>query len=723
MATVGELRVESGSVLSLAPSGTLYLGLMGPGDAIFDHAGGATMGSLRIGGSEAGSAGSIVARASLLEPGLLAVSPRPDALPELQLEAGGRIACQTGSLGHGVDIVAEVALDAPPLIAASEWLYVAGSLHLTFPDGPPRPNTWHTLFAAPTYVGIPSLETEPPGAGIVLWQPGRLAFFAPPPTSMLTIAPSAISLGVGQGAALATSLDTGSETLDVTWVTGWSVDPPSLASVAGSIPTIIGLTPGVGTLTASLSNGMHASAAISVAPSGLPASPSRRLSLPSTSEAFAASIEPRVSPDGRYVSFSTWALSLGALSTGTHEVVVLDRLVGTTELVSVHATIPPPWGGWSVGAWPSDAAQRIAFTSSAASITGESGLEGPHPYLRDRVNGTTLRLDQRIDGTIPTGSGAVRGISDDGFRILFDSNDPLLVEGDAGETWDVFLADVERGTLQRISLPAPGVPSTPGATSRAIALAADGSTILFASTAALVADDTNGVPDLYLFEASAGSLERIGDGWPSEDLDAVAEQATLSPDGSTIALATTRQLLPNDSDQLSDLYVYRRDTAALTLPIPEAVATEPFHPQLSPDGTSIAFVTESPLTTSDTNGAPDVYRAMAPDWWPEPIALGFGDSIANSGARSPFLLRDGSGIPFQSNSTNLAIPDNAAPDVYLRGLAAASGDLDGDRDVDSADLALLLGAWGSTTGDLADLDGDGVVGGADLVLLLEQWTL
>lgn len=47
-------------------------------------------------------------------------------------------------------------------------------------------------------------------------------------------------------------------------------------------------------------------------------------------------------------------------------------------------------------------------------------------------------------------------------------------------------------------------------------------------------------------------------------------------------------------------------------------------------------------------------------------------------------------------------------------------DLDGDGDVDGADLALLLSRW--TKAGPADLDGSGAVDGADLSLLLVAWT-
>ncbi len=51
------------------------------------------------------------------------------------------------------------------------------------------------------------------------------------------------------------------------------------------------------------------------------------------------------------------------------------------------------------------------------------------------------------------------------------------------------------------------------------------------------------------------------------------------------------------------------------------------------------------------------------------------------------------------------------------------GDLNHDGRVDGADLALLLGAWGSSTGGPCspDLNGDGQVDGADLAILLGHW--
>ena len=64
----------------------------------------------------------------------------------------------------------------------------------------------------------------------------------------------------------------------------------------------------------------------------------------------------------------------------------------------------------------------------------------------------------------------------------------------------------------------------------------------------------------------------------------------------------------------------------------------------------------------------------------------------------------------------LACSDPADPDSTPDN--AVGADLNGDGQVDGADLGLLLGAWCTTD---ADLNGDGTTDGADLGLLLGAW--
>ncbi len=57
--------------------------------------------------------------------------------------------------------------------------------------------------------------------------------------------------------------------------------------------------------------------------------------------------------------------------------------------------------------------------------------------------------------------------------------------------------------------------------------------------------------------------------------------------------------------------------------------------------------------------------------------------------------------------------------VVLR--TACPADLNGDGAVDASDLAIVLGAWGSTAEPAADLDGNGAVDASDLAVVLGAW--
>ena len=111
-----------------------------------------------------------------------------------------------------------------------------------------------------------------------------------------------------------------------------------------------------------------------------------------------------------------------------------------------------------------------------------------------------------------------------------------------------------------------------------------------------------------------------------------------------------------------------------------------------------------------------------------------GDTNFTGTACNQLTLFGGTGVT--GNGINSAL--NAAGQLVIRagdsvasintiakidlGAAPCPADLTGDRVVNGADLAALLGAWGPCIGSCpADLTGDGVVNGADLAALLGAW--
>jgi len=89
--------------------------------------------------------------------------------------------------------------------------------------------------------------------------------------------------------------------------------------------------------------------------------------------------------------------------------------------------------------------------------------------------------------------------------------------------------------------------------------------------------------------------------------------------------------------------------------------------------------------------------------------LGFGQDAQGE----LYVLANATGTPFDTTGVVLQIRQRA-------------GDLDGDGDVDLADLAALLSAYGTCDGDpsysaAADFDDSGCVDLADLAALLSQY--
>lgn len=76
---------------------------------------------------------------------------------------------------------------------------------------------------------------------------------------------------------------------------------------------------------------------------------------------------------------------------------------------------------------------------------------------------------------------------------------------------------------------------------------------------------------------------------------------------------------------------------------------------------------------------------------------------------------------FGGSIASLSVTQSFTFDVVADAAAQLTpADLNGDGSVNAADLAILLGAWGSS--GPGDLDGDGTVGASDLAVLLGAWS-
>src|SRR5439155_1747545 len=182
--------------------------------------------------------------------------------------------------------------------------------------------------------------------------------------------------------------------------------------------------------------------------------------------------------------------------------------------------------------------------------------------------------------------------------------------GDTNGVSDVFLRDRAAGTTVRVSVASDG--SQANGESDSAAMSADGRFVAFRSAASnLVKGDTNGLPDIFVYEVATGKTERVtvstggaqsnGDGRnPAISADGSQAQgaslsASVSDGGRFVAFSSNAaNLVPGDTDKHRDVFV--RDlapggTVTLVSASSSGAASDGDSggPSISADGRFVAF--------------------------------------------------------------------------------------------------------------------------------------
>ena len=199
---------------------------------------------------------------------------------------------------------------------------------------------------------------------------------------------------------------------------------------------------------------------------------------------------PRISADGRFVFFTSYASNLAPPASnvlGPTDVFVHDRLTGTTERVSVSSDGTQGNGDSGLGGISPDG-RFVAFYSSASNLVPGDTNGRRDVFVRDRLRGTTERVSVSSDGTQGNGDSAGSLISADGRFVVFDSYASNLVAGDTSHKSELFVRDRQKGTTRRVNLSSRG--KQPNAATYNDAISASGQFVVFTSHASNLAGPT-----------------------------------------------------------------------------------------------------------------------------------------------------------------------------------------------------------------------------------------
>lgn len=215
-----------------------------------------------------------------------------------------------------------------------------------------------------------------------------------------------------------------------------------------------------------------------------------------------------------------------------------DLVWQVTELVSVSSTDEQA-NEWSYSVGVSPDGRFVAFSSLASNLVPDDTNGFIDVFVRDRHLGTTERVSLTHVGGEANGASFSPVITSDGRFIAFASGTPILVPGDTNRLTDIFVRDRALGITERVSVSSSGAQANEE--SRGLgSISADGRFVAFASKANnLVVPNTHGYfSDVYLRDRLLGITERVNVRTPGAQGNDSASQPSMSEDGRYVAFAS-----------------------------------------------------------------------------------------------------------------------------------------------------------------------------------------
>lgn len=332
----------------------------------------------------------------------------------------------------------------------------------------------------------------------------------------------------------------------------------------------------------------------------------------SGAQANAESMEPHISFDGRYVVFASEASNLATdVPPGaSKDIYIRDRDLRTTRTVTRAADGTMSNGDCHKPRVSNDG-RYVTFEGSSTNLIPGAPTANYNVFRRD-MQGATALVSVNLTGGFSTGFSWNGAISGDGRYVAFVSSVTSLVTSDTNSTPDAFWRDMQLGITRRVSVSSSGVQGN-GTTFPSSSMSRDGRWVAFSSNSFNIAPGEFAAGyDIFLHDVVTSTTHRISVNSQGAAANQNSYDPVVSDDGRFVAFQTfSTNLDPLDTDQQSDVFLRDRTLGTTRLVSRNDVASadaNSFTAAISADGDLVAFHSDSTnLVPSDTNLRLDVF--------------------------------------------------------------------------------------------------------------------
>jgi Tol biopolymer transport system component len=336
----------------------------------------------------------------------------------------------------------------------------------------------------------------------------------------------------------------------------------------------------------------------------------------SGAEADDDSYQPKMTPDGRYVVFMSEASNLVPGDTnGARDIFVRDRLADTTTRVNVSsAGVEANEDSFINGGTISANGRLVVFHSRASNLVAGDTNGFMDVFVHDRSSGITTRISVTDTGAEANFDCYTTDISPDGAYIAFHTDADNIIAGDSNSAMDTFIVVRATGA---ITYAAQSVVGTQANGDTYGLKFSNGGHLTFTSTATnLIADDLNGVADIFLRDGIGGPTEIISMGFNGQTND-FSPDSWISGNGRFVVYSSyATNIVNNDTNGEPDIFVVDRQSGT-TQRVTENLAGQEANdfsggPRLSQNGQRIVFHSDATnLVPNDTNVIRDVFITVS----------------------------------------------------------------------------------------------------------------